>query len=99
MNLFPVWEGEAPEIERTLFWRSRAGNRLQTAVRRGDWKVLIDGSHTYVFNLRTDVSEHRDLANRRQDIAQALQPLLAAWEKDVDAEAAANQVASSSGGG
>ena len=72
LNLFPVWEGKAPEIERTLFWRSGTGNRRQTAVRRGDWKVLIDGGHTYVFNLRTDVSEHRDLANRRQDIAQEL---------------------------
>jgi arylsulfatase A-like enzyme len=99
MNLFPVWEGNSPEIERTLFWRSVAGNRRQTAVRRGDWKVLVDGSHTYVFNLRTDVSEHGDLANRRQDVAQALQPLLAAWERDVDAEAATNQVAPSSGGG
>ena len=90
-NLFPVWEGHAPELERTLFWRSKQPNRLQTAVRRGDWKVVDDAGHTYVFNLRMDPSERHDLANRRQDIAQTLWPLIKAWEQDVDAEAAANQ--------
>ncbi|HET7133448.1 MAG TPA: sulfatase-like hydrolase/transferase, partial [Gammaproteobacteria bacterium] len=89
MNLFPVWEGKAPEVERTLFWRAKQPNRSQRAVRRGDWKVVDDGGHTYVFNLRTDPSERRDLTNRRRDIAQALWPLLTAWEADVDAEAAA----------
>jgi arylsulfatase A-like enzyme len=99
MNLFPVWEGRAPETERTLFWRAATGNAVrQAAVRRGDWKVVIDGGHTYVFNLRTDVSERHDLANRRQDVARELQPLLAAWQRDVDAEARANQVAPSGGG-
>jgi arylsulfatase A-like enzyme len=89
MNLFPVWEGKAPEVERTLYWRAKQTNRSQRAVRRGDWKVVDDAGHTYVFNLRTDPSERHDLANRRQDIAQALWPLLTAWEADVDAEAAA----------
>jgi arylsulfatase A-like enzyme len=88
-NLFPVWEGKAPEIERTLFWRAGTDSGKQTAVRRGDWKVLIDGPHTYVFNVRTDLSERNDLAKWRQDIAQALRPLLVAWEESVDADAAA----------
>jgi arylsulfatase A-like enzyme len=87
MNLFPIWAGLAPEVERTLFWRS-GGMRPQTAVRRGDWKIVVDGSHTYVFDVRTDLSERNDLANRRQDVARALWPLLKAWEADVDAEAA-----------
>ncbi len=98
VNLFPVWEGKAPELERTLFWRTGTANRRQAAVRHGDWKVVFDAGHTYVFNVRTDVSERQDLANRRQDIAQRLQPLLAEWERDVDAEARANQVAPSGGG-
>jgi len=89
MNLFPVWAGRAPEVERTLFWRAKQPNRSQRAVRRGDWKVVDDAGHTYVFDLHTDPSERHDLANRRQDVAQALWPLLAAWEADVDAEAAA----------
>jgi arylsulfatase A-like enzyme len=86
-NLLPILEGRVPEVERTLFWRTTTGNRSQKAVRRGDWKVVIDGTHTFVFNVRTDISERQDLASRRQDIAQKLQPLLAEWERDVDAEA------------
>ena len=94
MNLFPVWEGKAPEIERALFWRSGTGARRQTTVRRGDWKVVNDGGSTYVFNLRTDLSERHDVANQRQDVARSLWPLLEAWEKDVDAEARGNQIES-----
>jgi len=97
MNLFPVWEGRVPELERTLFWRAGADSGKQTAVRRGDWKVIVDGVHTYVFNVRTDLSERNDLARSRQDIAQELRPLLAAWEASVDADAAA--LAPSSNGG
>jgi arylsulfatase A-like enzyme len=87
MNLFPVWEGRAPALERTLFWRAGTGAAKQTAVRRGDWKVLVDGAHTYVFNLRTDLSERNDLARWRQNIARELRPLLSAWEASVDADA------------
>jgi arylsulfatase A-like enzyme len=89
IDLFPVWQGRAPEIERTLFWRSGSGASKQTAVRRGDFKLIVDGPHTYVFNLRTDLSERNDLARWRQDIAQELQPLIMAWEASVDADAPA----------
>jgi arylsulfatase A-like enzyme len=89
VDLFPVWEGRAPELERTLFWRSGSGASKQTAVRQGDWKLVVDGPHSYVFNLRTDLSERHDLAGRRRDVAQQLHPLLAAWEASVDAEAPA----------
>jgi arylsulfatase A-like enzyme len=89
VNLFPVWEGRAPQLERTLFWRSGSGPAKQTALRRGDWKLIVDGPHTYVFNLRTDLGERNDLARWRQDVAQELYPLLASWEASVDAEAAA----------
>jgi arylsulfatase A-like enzyme len=89
VNLFPVWEGRAPQLERTLFWRAGSGPGKQTAVRRGEWKLIVDRTHTYVFDLGTDLSERNDLARWRQDIAQQLQPLLTAWEAAVDAEAAA----------
>jgi len=43
-----------------------------------------------VFDLSKDVGERNDLTNQRQDIAQRLRPLIAAWEADVDAEAKVN---------
>ncbi len=87
MNLLPILEGKSPEVERTLFWRTTAGGQNQKAVRRGDWKLVVDGTHEFVFNVRTDLSERHDLANRRQDVARGLRTLLNAWERDVDAEA------------
>ncbi len=97
VNLFPVWEGRAPELERTLFWRAGNGPAKSAAVRRGDWKLIVDGPHTYVFNLRTDLSERNDLARVRQDVARELRPLLAEWEAMVDAEAAARGFGGASG--
>ncbi len=87
MNLFPVLEGRMPQVERTLFWRSIVGNRQQRAVRLGNWKLVVDGNNTLLFDLRADQGERQDLAAKRQDIAQKLRPLLADWEREVDAEA------------
>ena len=86
-NLFPVLQGSQQLINRTLFWRTAAGNRLQKAVRSGDWKLVVDGNHMLVFNVKTDLGEREDLANRRQDVALRLRRLLAEWERDIDAEA------------
>jgi len=85
MNILPILEGRTPVVERTLYWRNNSGGHTQKAVRRGDWKLLLDGNSEMVFNVRTDVGERDDLANQRQDVAQRLRPLIDAWEKDVDA--------------
>lgn len=86
INLLPVLEGRAPQIERTLFWRI-TGARSQQAVRSGEWKLLLDGGRAMLFNLRTDVGERNNLIGQRSDIARRLRPLLTAWQEDVDAEA------------
>jgi arylsulfatase A-like enzyme len=85
IDLLPILEGRAPEIERTLFWRV-TGPRTQVAVRSGDWKLLFDG-RPMLFNLRADLGERNNLIGQRGDIARKLEPLLAAWQKDVDEEA------------
>jgi arylsulfatase A-like enzyme len=85
INLMPVLEGRSPDIERTLFWRI-AGPRSQTAVRSGDWKLLVDG-RPMLYNVRTDLGERTNLIGQRTDIAKRLEPLLAAWQRDVDDEA------------
>jgi homoserine O-acetyltransferase len=87
MNLFPILEGRAPEVERTLYWRATAVNRNQRAVRSGDWKVMVDTGHVMVFDLRRDIGERNDLAYQRPDIARRLRPLLTRWEEQIDAEA------------
>ncbi|MBK6496242.1 MAG: sulfatase-like hydrolase/transferase [Gemmatimonadetes bacterium] len=86
INLFPVLEGRAAAIERTLFWRV-VGGRAQRAVRSGDWKLLFDGPRAMLFNLRTDIGERNNVIGDRSDIARRLSPLLAAWQADVEDEA------------
>lgn len=93
MDLFPILEGRAPTVERTLFWRITGPGRVQRAVRSGDWKLMVDGGIVLVFNVRQDVGERNDLTNQRQDVAHRLRPMIAAWEADVDAEAKANGTA------
>ncbi len=92
MNIFPMLQGQSPVAERTLFWRSSMG-RTQRAVRSGDWKLVVDGHNTMLFDVRQDLGERVDLTNRRTDVVARLRPLLAAWESDVDAEAKANGTA------
>ena len=86
-NLLPILEGRAPEVSARSFGARATGNRRRRQCAAATGRSLIDGTHTFVFNVRTDISERQDLASRRQDIAQKLQPLLADWERDVDAEA------------
>jgi arylsulfatase A len=87
VDLLPLLAGNAP-VERTLFWRIAVPTRQQRAVRKGNWKLLIDGDDLLLFDLRADPGERRDLAAQRPDLVRQLRGLLAAWEKDVDAEAA-----------
>lgn len=76
-------------LERPLFWRIDTPVRQQRAVRRGDWKLLVDGDDLLLFNLRTDIGERHDLASQRPDLVRRLRDELAAWEAMVDAEAKA----------
>jgi hypothetical protein len=48
---------------------------------------MVDAGKVLLYDVRTDLGERNDLASQRQDIAQALRPLITAWEADVDAEA------------
>ena len=86
INLFPVLEGKAPEIERTLFWRV-TGGRSQRTVRAGDWKLIFDDGRPMLFNLRTDIGERNDVIGRHAEVATRLRALLDSWQADVDGEA------------
>jgi arylsulfatase A-like enzyme len=87
IDLLPQLTGSALPVERTLFFRNVLPARAQRAVRQGDWKVLVDGNNTLVFDLKRDAGERFDLARERQDIARRLRPLISQWEAEVDGEA------------
>ena len=52
-----------------------------------NWKLLIGGGATFLFNLDTGIGERFDVAYQRQDIVKRLRRLLDQWEADVDTEA------------
>lgn len=88
IDLLPILAGRSPTVERTLFWRfGGLTNRQQRSVRQGDWKLLNDNGHFLLFNLASDPGERNDLAARRPEIVARLNPLITAWEKEVDDEA------------
>ncbi len=86
VNLLPILEGRAPEVERTLFWRV-SGVRQQQAVRSGRWKLVVDQARPLLFDLSSDIGERTDVIRQHLDIATRLQAALTAWQADVDAEA------------
>ncbi len=86
VNLLPILEGRAPEVERTLFWRV-TGARQQQAVRSGRWKLVVDQARPLLFDLSSDIGERTDVIRQHLDIATRLQAALTAWQADVDAEA------------
>jgi len=88
IDLMPVLEGKVPRVERTLFWRV-VGARPQSAVRSGDWKLMLDGGRAFLFDLRTDIGERQNLIGTRSDLARRLRAQLTAWHEEVDAEAKA----------
>lgn len=87
IDLLPLLAGRTPAVSRTLYWRTNVGSRTMRAIRSGDWKLVVDSNHQFVFNLRDDMAERHDLTSARPDVAGRLRPQLARWEQDVDGEA------------
>ncbi|QDH81300.1 sulfatase-like hydrolase/transferase [Echinicola soli] len=65
--------------ERTLFWRFRD----QKAVRRKQWKLLINESDTTLYDLHQDLNERNDISNRHQDKVRNLVEEFEEWEKKI----------------
>ena len=86
INLLSILGGQAPLVERTLFFRIAVSNRQQRAVRQGEWKFLIDGDDFLLFNLTRDIGERNDVAKDHPEIVRRLALLLAQWQADVDGD-------------
>jgi arylsulfatase A len=83
INLLPAWQGRTPLAERALYWRINRPDRRQKAVRRGNWKYVLDGDVELLFDLSRDVGERTNLSYRHPAVVKELRGLLAEWEKEV----------------
>ena len=79
VDISPVLFKRQPLKSRHVFWRYRK----QKAVRRDQWKLLVDGDEVFLFDLNNDVGEAKNLAEREPEIAGQLLQALADWEADV----------------
>jgi arylsulfatase A-like enzyme len=70
INLLPAITGEAPPVERKLFWRYKANH--QRAARDGDYKYLRILNNTFLFNVVEDPLERADLKDRQADVYKRL---------------------------
>ena len=93
INLMPMLNGGQP-VPRTLFWRVNFTGLNQKAVRDGNWKLLLEGTaRLHLFDVVKDPGERDDLASSNTALVRKLYQQIAAWEKDVDAEAKARSSA------
>ena len=76
VNLIPHLTGrnDAPPHD-ALMWRWIS----QSAIRRGDWKLLRGDDREYLYNLATDIEEKYNLASKHPDVATRLRRDLKSW--------------------
>lgn len=97
VDLVPVLTGKAElSADRPIFFRrrvvavSKGQNSIrQSAVRKGDWKLLrtyrplgSDRYQTALYNLKDDLGEKNNLADAQPDQAESLSKLLSEWEME-----------------
>jgi len=81
VDLLPMLTEGRRLPERMLFWRYRK----EKAVRKGPWKLLVQGNKVSLFNLEEDLGEKENLADKKPDMVKQLEDELAAWEQEVSA--------------
>jgi arylsulfatase A-like enzyme len=84
VDLMPYLTGQAKgNPHNRLFWRAGA----TFAVHEGDWKLwLVDqpagGSAIFLFDLKADPGEKKNLAKERPEIVQRLREIYQAWNRE-----------------
>jgi len=79
LDLLPMLVEGRKVPKRTLFWRYRK----ERAVRKGPWKLLVQGKDAKLYNLDEDLGERKNLAQAEPQRLKALEDELANWEQDV----------------
>ena len=68
---------------RTLFWRFGGQGGRMRAVRRDNWKFLVDQDAQFLFDLDADISERRNQFSRHPEIANELREEFVAWAQSL----------------
>ncbi len=91
VSLRPVLAGESLDRE-AVYWHyphyANQGSRPGGAVRSGDWKLVesYEDGRRELFDLKTDLSESRNVAPDHPEVVRRLAAKLDAWRKEVGAK-------------
>ncbi|MEM9719508.1 MAG: sulfatase-like hydrolase/transferase [Bacteroidota bacterium] len=79
VSFLPLLTDGTPLTERPLFW----SYNKQLAMRMGDWKLVQTPEGSALYNLRTDISEQKDLSDAYPDRFQLMQEEVQAWYEEI----------------
>jgi len=92
VSLVPLLKGGDRLDRQALYWHyphySNQGGFPGGAVRIGDWKLLerFEDGRVHLYNLKEDIGEQRDLAEKDPERVAAMRKRLHAWYQEVDAK-------------
>jgi arylsulfatase A-like enzyme len=89
VDLMPMLLGQAAPVERDLYWEMKG----QTAVRRGPWKLVLQGQlvegvppedDVHLSNLDEDMGERHNLRGQYPDLVSELSAAALAWREGIE---------------
>ncbi|NNE92793.1 MAG: sulfatase-like hydrolase/transferase [Verrucomicrobiales bacterium] len=87
LDLLELAEKGGPELVRTLYWRSRRGDRTWWAMRDGNLKYVRkqEGGRVedWLFDLKADPGESNDILKQRSKDASDMRTKILKWEQEV----------------
>lgn len=90
-SLVPLLQGKVSGNKRALFWHyphyGNQGGSPGAAVRLGEWKLIefFEDHRVELYNLKNDIGEKNNLAEKEPDKTAELLKLLHEWQKEVGA--------------
>jgi len=91
-SLLPLLTGSGPAPERAFYWHfphyTNQGSRPSGAMREGNWLLVeyYDAEQTELYDLKSDIGERQNLADRHSARAAKMRADLAAWRRRVGAQ-------------
>jgi len=80
VDLMPYLSGSSTTMpHETLFWSSGPNK----AVRFGNWKLIIVGEHKFLFDLKNDIGETKNLVKQHPEMVQKLENILNQWQEQM----------------
>jgi arylsulfatase A-like enzyme len=82
-NLLPLLVDGTDVPAETLFWRFQGPGGIMRAVRRDNWKFLVDRDAHFLFDLDADIGERNNLFSSQPELAEELRQAFMAWSQSL----------------